>query len=719
MTRYYTLTNGTISVELAAWTTTGVSAQRGGLGPNRVAFDLPIQTSRKVGHNSLGDFSAEPVIERWNLNIRHSSQVNAAEQVTIMMGLLRQAMKYHSPDYPAAITPVYIKREYTTGGKDHYALVTGCLELMYPDLFKTPFEVDNRLEGVMTNIVREPYWREVPPGFNLDPSDAVAMTNKERPVGGIIEWMPVGNADQGNDVTHVYVFDASGPSWSANQVANDSFDLLPAAPAAGDILYIGSEDGVFHTAILEIQDVLTGTGITYDWEWWTGAAWVSMTAGSRTWPAMQISDPSYGLGLDLAVFDNPTAQTSIRCCLNWYGQNAWATTTINGVNAYWIRFRLTAVTTVTLVPSHFSAVGFGVRSALSDYFDVDAQYFMGDSPSLVRFRMKSQFEATGTIGDAHWISRLTIAAKSRGLTFFKSKITLGVDTGDWDVIVGSSTSLGLLAKWAAFGRSALCDFATPTEAVRLYLKLEDSIRANSYRGKYQVKLVVSQIGGSAGDVDVKIGFNTVSRLDEPIWESEYVSPVTVGAANTGASEVLDFGIMSIPGGDAEALVEEITNLAFIITAQAASSTPDIHFQELWLIPVDEFSVILDDPVIPFNAAPPISRFDSWTKSGNMQGGKYLNYDLGIVLPWPRSWISTIFDNSKPATNESVLLNWITRGEPRGVEPGEDTRFYFFFEAMKPDGNPGEMIPPWTAPVYLNTMSFMWSVSRWQGIRGLT
>ena len=709
MTRNFKLTDGTISVEVAAWTATGYSAQRGGLGPNSINYDMAIQTSRKLGLNSLSEFSSQPVIEKWVLNLREASQVAVGTQLTTMILLLRKAMRYHSPEYHADTDPVYIERK-PTNGVTEYSLVTGCLELQYPDLFKTPFEVDNELEGIVVAIVREPFWRTKVPGEV--PADSTELSNREDT--NIQDWMPVGNSIGGTGITHVFVHDVS-VGFSANQVINADFDLLPAAPAVGDILYIGSENNVFHTAIMELSSMFEGTNVAGVWEDWTGA-WVARTGAAYSWPDGIFNDPTYQLGAGIPLDDKPSGMGALRCCLSLYSQDAWALKGVNGVNAYWIRFRVTAATGVTSVPHHFSDEGHGVRIANSDYVKMDADEYTGDSPGLIRIKMKSQ---AGYDANAGWINRVTIGAKSRGVADFVSKITLGTSpSGDWVLTVGTDTSIGANAGWATKRRTARCTFATTiTNAVRLSGEIQDDPAADGYRGTYQVKLVVSQTGGSAGDVEVKIGFNTMGRDDPATWESEFMATLSAGGAVAGESEVLDMGLLKIPGGDADP-TDVITNLSFNISAKSVSSTPFLYIQDLWLIPVDEFSVVLEDPVIPFNAHPPISRLDDYSNGGTLVGVKYLEYDTGIVQPWPRAWLTGVFNRTPPATSESVIMNWLLRGEPQGVEVTfTDMRFFFFFEAMKQATAGSDMALPWTSPPYLNAMVLVWDNSRSQGIKG--
>lgn len=112
-----------------------------------------------------------------------------------------------------------------------------------------------------------------------------------------------------------------------NTTANDMI-LLPAAPAVNDAYYFGSDEK-FNIFELNIDTAGVGTW-TITWEYWNGSAWVSCVG---------ISDDTSGF---TAAAGNHNVTHTL--------QTNWAKNTIYSINAYWIRARVSAYTSITTQP---------------------------------------------------------------------------------------------------------------------------------------------------------------------------------------------------------------------------------------------------------------------------------------------------------------------------------------------------------------------------------
>ena len=115
----------------------------------------------------------------------------------------------------------------------------------------------------------------------------------------------------------------------ANNTTANNMTLTPATPALEDAYYFGRADEKFSTLQLNIGT--PGEGVyTILWEYWSGAAWAT---------CVDIVDGT--TGFTAAVGWHDVAHTV---------QAGWAKTTVNTVEAYWIRARVSAYTSIVTQP---------------------------------------------------------------------------------------------------------------------------------------------------------------------------------------------------------------------------------------------------------------------------------------------------------------------------------------------------------------------------------
>lgn len=131
-----------------------------------------------------------------------------------------------------------------------------------------------------------------------------------------------------------YAYADDGASFTdetteANDTTANNMVLMPAAPAQDDAYYFGLADTKFSTLQLNIGT--PGEGVyTILWEYWSGAAWTT---------CVDIVDGTTGFTAAAGWHD--VAQTV---------QAGWAKTTVNTVEAYWIRARVSAYTSIVTQP---------------------------------------------------------------------------------------------------------------------------------------------------------------------------------------------------------------------------------------------------------------------------------------------------------------------------------------------------------------------------------
>jgi hypothetical protein len=144
-------------------------------------------------------------------------------------------------------------------------------------------------------------------------------------------------------LTHRYLHHSGGTVFSENLAAlvrgslwqSDKFTGTPTiqTPAASDALYLG----------VEVPGV--STGFAARWEYWNGSAWTAFVSTStlRTQNSGNVNDANTEWKTAAAVPLGEITWTS-------GAVPSWATTAVNGVTAYWVRWRITTLGTFSTVP---------------------------------------------------------------------------------------------------------------------------------------------------------------------------------------------------------------------------------------------------------------------------------------------------------------------------------------------------------------------------------
>jgi len=114
----------------------------------------------------------------------------------------------------------------------------------------------------------------------------------------------------------------------ANSAAANDMTLLPVSPVIGDAYYFGS-DGMFDILTVNIGTAGDWSG-TYAWEYWDGDEWLSVSG---------ITDSTVGFTAGAGNYN-----------VTYTCPSAWQTTTIQGMDLYWLRFRVVAFTSIATQP---------------------------------------------------------------------------------------------------------------------------------------------------------------------------------------------------------------------------------------------------------------------------------------------------------------------------------------------------------------------------------
>jgi len=580
-----------------------------------------------------GSIVEAEILEDLSVNLYGSSQDNASNQIQILVKMLRKAGQWWKAAWQSA--PVYLQAQHTSETGARYALVKGAMGLSLPDVFDAPFEVDARLEVLGLSIVREHPWRSGVPG-----TLPVALTQTATDGPASPTLVHVVNFRDDVALTHLYSYDDSSTLFSANQISAASiamWSVSGSTPAAADILYLGSTTAAWHHFVMQI---LTAGVFSADVipEFWNGSAWAALTAGSQI--------TLYPTGGEDEIF-----KSAGEWVLNVAPPSTWVANSINNVSAYWVRLRLNTVSSWTTTPvTHGTNTPYTPKTP---HIELSSSIIKGDAPPRVLLRMFSPHGGTTTpmMGTT---SRILMGIKSRGLSKFVANLNVGNagNPGDWATAYGTDTAAADDVS-APRGKRANVTFAT-VSTLTVRVTLIGTALLDDWEGQYQAFAVARQVGGAAGDCAIRLRVMIGSSADgSPVFDT-----ATVKLKSTGVNEWVELGIVKLP------LTETVfsdalgTDLVLRLLAERSTGASTLGLVQLVLIPVDEWSVILDDPI----------SFPT-TGASALRGNTVLDLDGGILRNRTLKHVLT----------SGVLYPaeaWYRGGSPPQLEPGRQTRFYF-------------------------------------------
>jgi hypothetical protein len=174
---------------------------------------------------------------------------------------------------------------------------------------------------------------------------------------------------EGQDIDHCLLYKSTGPVWTdqtavANSMQSNTVLLKPVSDGAvGDIIYFGN-DNIFKRLDIYMAQGASNTNNVYAWEGWTGAAWVSLTKTDGT---------LYG-GMVFGTSGKVTFTDTL------------VKTTVNGVNAFWIRARITTLGAAQPVATHIQ-----VSEDIATGFDGRAEFLSSMVVSIFRKRADGNY----------------------------------------------------------------------------------------------------------------------------------------------------------------------------------------------------------------------------------------------------------------------------------------------------------------------------------------
>lgn len=456
-------------------------------------------------------------------------------------------------------------------------------------------------------------------------------------------------------INHIYNYDATAAAFSSNYAGEsgwNAFEVSGSTPASGDMIYFGSTHGAFYTV-----EFLSGTagdlaGYTFTPEYWDGSNWVA----------------------EVGIEWNPTTA-------NFYGMlnfsnltRDWQKTTINSVNAYWLRIRITALTSWTTSP----VISQPAVSVHTNHIEVPSSEVNGDylAKLLMRLRYYALYTHNG-------IGQVMIGAKSRGLKTFVPQLWPGGDNPPgWSVTLGTDTSQ-VTANGFPNDQAPQCTFATDqTVKERVKLTLSGESRSDDFEGTY--RLFVQCLSSAAGvTAQAAVSYYGVGQYGEYVYfdnsTGNYLRTLDMGR--------FDIKSEHLRGDEGNRDIYLDISLLF----GATSSTPNVTVFSVILLPIDEFSSVY-----------------TWQSLSNqlVGTGHFIQIDSGVLRKGAHRGSFRQSSDVRILTDE-----WAVRGELPTLEPQKNYRIYVFPFSYN------DTTALYAPDMGLGSHAGLFHVDRWKHLRG--
>src|SRR3990167_459695 len=613
-------------------------------------------------------------VERWNIIAKDCTPDELRQEIDRFEDLLVKAWEYSHTFYQRTPVLLHVRAARETG--DRYALVDSSPEIDKDSpLFNRAFD-----EAVLSEMgvgVLRYAWTDTPTGTLPTVEDLSARADAESaPASPVLAVRgAVGNVRHHavGTLSDVYAFDASLAAWSVNLASTDSYDLFSVAgavPAASDIHYFGGTRPFFTVAgYIGTPGIYSLTEV---WEYWSGAAWTTLTAGTQ-----------YVLYPDATPF-----KTEGVWAFSWPAATGWAQTAINGVTRYWVRVRISAFTSHTTTPRNEDQRAFALQHP---HIVLPSSAVQGDAPPRVLLRMRHGLGATTSVAFG-LTNRILAGLKTvESSSLFEAFLNLG---GLGNRIQWTTTPLtdALTANdpLSPGGQRMGCNFGTNASLVPR-VRLSGAGLFSTYLGRYRVFLRAQQIGGADGNVEHALRV----YLDSTSGPFIVKAPVAMRSHDLG-SELIDLipnGYLQLPFSDYQTggAVFDQADLVIELLSERNTGSAQVFYYDLIVLPVHEWVGEWEDPVS-----------DVTTGSSSLRGGTLLEDDGGVLLD---RTIKILVDASGELFPAET---WTRRGLPiRLRATGEENRLYFLsarfgssFGAAPLLSQPGQFL---LAEVYLHNV----------------
>ena len=519
-----------------------------------------------------------------------------------MFALFQKASDYWATDWQS--TPVYLEKRAKCETNIEYSHVVTASNPDIDNIYQTNFDT-GALTGMMLNIERG-QWKDTPPGVGTAVSLSAVETFDGRNLGNVdsagerepaTSGVYVTNMRVPANVTHIFTWSAAN-GFSANQMGAVPFDLIDdvgAAPQVNDYVLFGIERAAlpnelsFRSLVFDIGTAQTGISLTWEIN---SAGWGAPATLTDNTASAQPLDTS---GINSVHFSPPDTPVAV-----------------NGVIAYWVRARITALPGPVVIPTQQNR---DVYQIAWPYTEIQAAEIGGNLPALTRIKLTVQSHNSGGAGGSEtlYFNRVLLGLRStsRGNNFTAylnaddratvnpSGLTVAVANGFLFLIDDQLSTSGRLAQEIA-GASAMSD--------RVIFTFDTTLTPDYY-GAYRAFAVFRPITG-LGQVLTQL------RVKLGIGGETTTSPVKIdGSQVLNEYVIVDYGVINIPSPPVLTTSDTMTaEIAIQCEILGAMNTTII---QLILLPIDEWAIDTTDV---------INDADS-----TIEAGRYLDID-SVVNP---------------------------------------------------------------------------------------
>lgn len=297
--------------------------------------------------------------------------------------------------------------------------------------------------------------------------------------------------------------------------------------AANDAVYFGMGGGTWANINLYIT---TNTYTSFDGicEYWNGSAWTTVVGGVATF----YRDTGAAGATLSSIGELPTSGQFGTLTHTWTAasQTGWAKTTINGVSAYWVRWRVVSVTGALNAVAGYRRIMRGgvqygptivgnVRNS-STYNDWSERWAMGNLHGLYDYGAVTYGFAAGN-GAETWLAM----DDSNGLRIMNGALPLG----QWDhtgkITVGAVANNESRIEISPAGRISIFNRVSAVDTERFYVSVAGDL------GLYGNGTNYVTINGTTGVVNVS-GVINVTGGNALTTSTNYAGSSTPGGAAT-------------------------------------------------------------------------------------------------------------------------------------------------------------------------------------------
>lgn len=393
------------------------------------------------------------------------------------------------------------------------------------------------------------------------------------------------------NISHVYAW--FGAAWTGNLATTADAEVTADPPVAANKVYFGIETsgdnaGPFNNLVLSL--LASTIGISGVWEYYQGAPTSAWTQFAST----DIIDKTSGLttaGRNSVTFVPPKDFTN----------GDWVAGDLNSiagdgappaVTAWWIRFRLTAVSgspdPITINANDEPYV-YSVTWPFVSWGDTEVK---GDIPAVARISLddSGQLDSSPTVQHRAIVALSSLRGPYGGNTTydFSAYLPLGdeqlpsvMGTGSYAFPFGYEDDVS-----APSGRAMRLSPVATTE-----YSFNVTINSLHYFGSYKVFIRVRQLGGSDNHFKVKVA----SSHNDVVYATTDEVGVTVQSTDTAPNwQLLDLGMLDIPTGLPARTADEGVDIDLVIITTVSDLTGDLFYMDLILMPTDEWIVELTD-----------------------------------------------------------------------------------------------------------------------------